>query len=40
MAIGHRTKDLADRYQVSQGRISQQRREFMEDWQRYTGEAN
>jgi hypothetical protein len=38
MALGERTKDLAERYGTTQGRISQLRREFMEDWERFTGE--
>jgi hypothetical protein len=32
MALGHRTADLAQAYGVSQGRISQLRREFYLDW--------
>jgi hypothetical protein len=40
MAMNHRTKDLADRYQMSEGRVSQKRREFHKDWERYTGDAN
>ncbi len=35
MMLGHRTKDLAQKHKKSQGRISQQRREFMEDWDRF-----
>jgi hypothetical protein len=37
MALGHRTLDLAEKYGTSQGRISQLRREFLEDWRRFTG---
>jgi DNA-directed RNA polymerase specialized sigma24 family protein len=32
MALGHRTLDLAEKYHTSQGRISQLRREFHNDW--------
>src|SRR5262245_169802 len=39
MALGERTKDLAARYGTTQGRISQLRREFHDDWRRFTGEA-
>lgn len=36
MAIGHRTQDLARCYRMSEGRISQLRRSFHDDWRRYT----
>jgi hypothetical protein len=39
LALGHRTRDLAEKYGTSPGRISQLRREFHQDWQRFTGEA-
>jgi hypothetical protein len=39
MALGERTQDLAARHGTSPGRISQLRREFHQDWQRFTGEA-
>ncbi len=39
MAMGHRTQDLAQKYRVSQGRISQMRRYFQQDWSRFCGEA-
>jgi len=32
MAHGHRTCDLADRFGMSSGRISQLRREFLLSW--------
>jgi hypothetical protein len=32
MAMGHHTLDLAEKYHTSQGRISQLRREFHNDW--------
>jgi uncharacterized protein YbjT (DUF2867 family) len=37
-AIG-RLLELADKYGVSAGRISQKRRWFAEDWARFCGEA-
>lgn len=40
MALGHRTKDLAEKYQTSEGRISQLRREFQKGWRRFVGEDN
>jgi hypothetical protein len=40
MADGYRTKELARKYGTSQARISQLRREFMEDWRKFTGELN
>jgi hypothetical protein len=38
MALGHRTLDLADKYRVSPGRISQMRRYFEQDWERFCGD--
>jgi hypothetical protein len=38
MALNERTKDLAKKFEVSPGRISQQRREFCEGWQRFCGD--
>jgi hypothetical protein len=38
MVMGERTKDLARRYRLSRGRISQKRREFHADWTRFHGE--
>jgi hypothetical protein len=35
LAVGHRTKDVAEKFQMSQGRVSQLRREFMADWDRW-----
>jgi hypothetical protein len=34
---GERTGDVADKYGLSPGRISQLRRDFMEDWARFCG---
>jgi hypothetical protein len=36
MALGHRTLDLARRFRLSAGRVSQLRREFQRDWDRFT----
>jgi hypothetical protein len=38
MAVGERTQDLARKHGVSQGRVSQLRREFHSDWERFCGE--
>ncbi|MBL8794857.1 MAG: hypothetical protein JNM56_13190 [Planctomycetia bacterium] len=38
MAMGHRTQDLAQRFQLSQARISQRRRELHDDWERFTAD--
>lgn len=35
MAMGERTKSLAPRYHLSQGRISQMRREYSEEWEAF-----
>ena len=37
MSLGEKTKELAVRHCTSQGRISQLRREFRDDWRRFTG---
>jgi hypothetical protein len=39
MAMGESTLELARKYPISQGRISQLRREFHADWQRFHGES-
>jgi hypothetical protein len=39
MADNERTKDIARQFGVSPGRISQLRREFKQDWQRYCGDG-
>jgi len=39
MVLDERTQDLSRRFGVSPGRISQLRREYHEDWQRFHGEA-
>jgi len=38
MALGETTKDLALKYRLSEGRISQMRRELHSDWRRFHGE--
>ena len=40
MALNERTKDLARMFEVSPGRVSQLRREFLEGWQRYCGDVD
>jgi hypothetical protein len=40
MAVGHRTQHLAHTYGISPGRVSQLRREFHEDWQRFTADPD
>ena len=37
MALGERTQELAAKYGTSPARISQLRREFLQDWRRFTG---
>jgi hypothetical protein len=36
--VGEQTLDVADKYGVSPGRISQKRREFCQDWRSFCGE--
>jgi hypothetical protein len=40
MALNERTKDLSKQFEVSPGRISQQRREFCEGWKRFCGDGD
>ena len=35
MALGHRTKHLSQRFGLSEGRVSQLRRDFCESWRRF-----
>jgi hypothetical protein len=37
LALGHRTKEVARRFHLSEARVSQMRREYMCDWDRFTG---
>ncbi len=39
MLLGHRTKDLARKHRMSEGRVSQLRRQFHAGWGRFHGEA-
>jgi DNA-binding CsgD family transcriptional regulator len=39
LAIGNRTSDVAQRFDVSAGRVSQLRREFSESWKAFVGDA-
>jgi hypothetical protein len=38
MAMGERTLDLADAFEISPARVSQKRREFMDDWAKFIGD--
>jgi len=38
MALGHRTSDLAGMFMLSQGRVSQVRRELCESWRAFCGD--
>ncbi len=38
LSLGHRTSDAARKFRVSQGRVSQLRREMAESWKKFTGE--
>ena len=38
LALGNRTSDAAKRFNVSQGRVSQLRRELAENWKLFTGD--
>jgi hypothetical protein len=37
--LGERTKEVSRMFGLSQGRISQKRRQFLEDWRRFCGES-
>jgi DNA-binding NarL/FixJ family response regulator len=39
LALGEKTQDLARKHGLSQGRISQLRRELHSDWQRFCGDV-
>ena len=39
MMIGERTRDVAHRYGLSPARVSQLRREFQSDWERFCGDG-
>jgi hypothetical protein len=38
LMVGSRTSEVADKFGVSRGRVSQLRRQFMLDWRRYCGD--
>jgi hypothetical protein len=38
LMAGERTLDVSHRHGLTPGRISQLRRDFMQDWQRFTGD--
>jgi hypothetical protein len=40
LAMGERTLDVSDKYGISPARISQKRREYHDDWQRFHGEPS
>jgi hypothetical protein len=40
LMVGERTQDVARRFGLSPGRVSQKRRDFHTDWQRFHGELN
>jgi DNA-directed RNA polymerase sigma subunit (sigma70/sigma32) len=40
LSLGHTTSEVAKRFQVSAGRISQLRREMQQSWRDFHGEAN
>ncbi len=40
LSLGNRTQDAARKFDVSQGRVSQLRRELAESWRVFTGEGN
>lgn len=40
LALGHRTQDVARQFRLSECRISQMRREFMNDWSRFCGSGD
>jgi hypothetical protein len=39
LMAGGRTKDVSQKFGLSPGRVSQLRRDFLEDWRRFCGEA-
>ena len=40
LSLGHRTSAAAKRFKVSQGRVSQLRRELADSWKKFTGEGD
>jgi hypothetical protein len=39
LSLGNRTSDAARKFGVSEGRVSQLRRELSESWRQFTGES-
>jgi hypothetical protein len=39
LLAGGRTRDVSQMFGLSPGRVSQLRRDFLEDWRHFTGEA-
>jgi hypothetical protein len=39
LAVGERTKDVAKRFELTPGRVSQMRREFYQSWQQFHGDC-
>jgi len=39
LLAGGRTRDVSRQFGLSPGRVSQLRRDFLEDWRRFTGEV-
>jgi hypothetical protein len=37
LGIGERTQEVAKRFRISEGRVSQKRREFRRDWEEFQG---
>ena len=40
LMVGERTKDVSRRFGLSEGRVSQNRREFLDDWHLYHHDAD
>ena len=40
LAVGERTLDVAKRFRISQGRVSQKRLQFYRNWKEFQGECN
>ena len=40
LSLGNRTRDAAQKFDVSEGRVSQLRRELAESWKEFTGESD
>jgi hypothetical protein len=40
MVSGERTADVAEKHRLTAGRVSQKRRQFREDWERYCDEPS